>query len=251
MAYRASIAKRMVFPVVVSVVLSALVLFVPVLRAQKEELQQRVAELKESMAKNKQELAQYTWVETATTYLKGEQKKQQHFQVRMGPDGKPQKTSLDPAAAAQDSGGKKGGRLKEHVIEKKKEEFEEYAERMKSLISRYVPPEKDQIQSAFAAGNISVTPDAGGSPLVKMVIKDYVKSGDSVSLTFDKAQKMLMQYAVATYLDDPSDAIKLTVNFDRVSGGGPSHVSETIVESASKQLKVDTENSQYNKLAGM
>jgi hypothetical protein len=249
MIQRASFTKRIVFPVVVAVVLSAMILFVPVLRAQKEELQQRVAELKESMAKNKQELAQYTWVETVTIFLKGEQKKQEHFQVRLGPDGKPQKTSLDPAA--QDSGGKRGGRLKEHIVEKKKEEYEEYAERMKALIARYVPPDKDQIQAAFAAGNISFTPDAGGGDLVKMVVKNYVKSGDSVTLTFDKAQKMLMQYAVASYLDDPSDAIKLTVNFDRVSGGGPSHVSETIVESTGKQLKIDTENSQYNKLSAM
>jgi len=245
---RARRVKRSLIAGLISGVISAGILFVPVLHAQKAELQQHVAELKESMAKNKQALAQYTWVETVTVFLKGEQKKQEHFQVRMGPDGKPQKTSIDPAPAAQDQGGRKGGRLKEHVVEKKKEEYQEYAERMKSLITRYVPPDKDQIQSAYAAGNISLTPDASGGDLVKMSIKDYVKPGDQVTLTFDKGQKMLMQYAVATYLDDTSDVIKLTVNFDRVSGGGPSHVSETIVESTGKQLKVDTENSQYNKL---
>jgi len=52
---------------------------------------------------------------------------------------------------------------------------------------------------------------------------------------------------VNTYLDDASDVIKLTVNFDRVPNG-PSHVSEVIVESVSKQLKVNTDNSQYAKL---
>jgi hypothetical protein len=244
--YRSVFVKRAVSAGLVSGVLSACILFVPVLRAQKAELQERIADLKESMAKNKQELAQYTWIETQTVYLKGEQKKQQHFQVRMGPDGKPQKTSIDPAPA-QEQGGHKGGKLKQHVIEKKKEEYEEYAERMKSLISRYVPPDKDTIQSAFSAGNVSIAPDSGGGDLVKMVIKNYVKSGDSVSLTFDKGQKMLAQYAVATYLDDPSDAIKLTVNFDRIPGG-PSHVAQTIVESTGKQIKIDTENAQYNKL---
>jgi hypothetical protein len=249
MAHRASVTKRIVFPVFVSVFLSAIVLFVPVLRAQKEELQQRVAEIKEAMAKNKQALAQYTWVETVTVFLKGEQKKQQHFQVKLGPDGKPQKTSLDPAptAASQDQSGRRGGRLKEHVIEKKKEEYEEYAERMKSLIARYAPPDKDAIQSAFAAGNVSIAPDASGGDLVKLLIKNYVKSGDSVTLIFDKGQKQLAQYAVASYLDDPGDAIKLTVNFDRIPSG-PSHVSQIIVESTGKQLKVNTENSQYNKL---
>jgi len=232
-----------------SVLLFAGVLFVPALHAQKQELQQRVADIKESMARNKQLLAQYTWVETLTVYLKGEQKKQEHFQVRLGPDGKPQKTPLDPTSSAQDqSGGRRGGRLKEHIVEKKKEEYQEYAERMKSLITRYVPPEKEALESAFSSGNISVTPDAGGSDLVKLLIKNYVKQGDTVTLVFDKGQKQLMQYAVNSYLDDPSDAIKLTVNFDRVPNGGPSHVSEVVVESVSKQLKVNTDNSQYAKL---
>src|SRR5579864_1662286 len=91
-----------------------------------EGLQQQVGQLKESMAKNKQALAQYTWVETVTISLKGEEKKQQHYQVQMGPDGKPQKTSLDsaPAAQPQDSGGR-GGRLRQRVVEKKKEEYED------------------------------------------------------------------------------------------------------------------------------
>lgn len=230
------------------VFLFAAVLFVPVLRAQKEELQQRVADIKESMARNKQALAQYTWVETVTIYLKGEQKKQTHSQVRLGPDGRPQKTSLDPAPSDSDqSGGGRGGRLKQRIVEKKKEEYEDYAERMKSLLARYAPPDKDAIQSAYAAGNISIIPDAGGGDLVKLLIKSYAKPGDSVTLIFDKGQKQLMQYAVNTYLDDPSDVIKLTVNFDRIPNG-PSHVSEVIVESVAKQLKVNSDNSQYNKL---
>jgi hypothetical protein len=76
--------------------------------AQSPELQQRLADLKASAAKNKQELGQFTWVEQDTISLKGEQKKQEHFQVRLGPDGKPQKTSLDPAPAAQDDSGRRG-----------------------------------------------------------------------------------------------------------------------------------------------
>ena len=245
---RSMISRRALLSALLGAVLSAGILFVPALRAQKEELQTRVADLKDSMAKNKQELAQYTWVETMTVFLKGDQKKQTHSQVRMGPDGKPRKTSLDPApAAAQDQSSGRGGRLKQHVIEKKKEEYEDYAERMKALIARYVPPDKDAIQAAYAAGNVSMTPDAGGSASVQLLIKNYVKSADSVTLVIDKAQKILTQYAVATYLDDPSDAINLTVNFARIPNG-PSHVSDVTVASIAKQLKVNTQNSQYAKL---
>jgi hypothetical protein len=57
------------------------------------------------MAQNKQALAQYTWAEQVTISLKGEQKKHEHFLVRVGPDGKQQKTWLDPPANTQPEGG--------------------------------------------------------------------------------------------------------------------------------------------------
>ncbi len=143
---------------VVAFFLLAASLFNPPINAQNPELQQRVAEIKESMAKNKQLLAQYTWVEQVTISLKGEQKKQEHFQVRLGPDGKPQKTSLDPPPEAPSG---RQGRLKEHIIEKKKEEYGDYANQMKALAQQYIPPDKDLIQQAYAQGNVSLSPAAG------------------------------------------------------------------------------------------
>lgn len=63
-------------------------------------MQARVAELKESSAKNNASLVQYTWKEAVKIILNGEEKKTEHFQVRQGPDGKPIKTSLDASALA-------------------------------------------------------------------------------------------------------------------------------------------------------
>ena len=233
-----------------TVIVSAVVLWVPTLRAQKAELQERVGDLKASMAKNKEALSHYTWEETVTIYLKGEEKKQERFQVRNGPDGKPQKTQID-APSSQSSagggGGKHGGRLKEHIVEKKKEQFEEDAQRMKSLMSRYIPPDKDLIQDAYSKGNISITPDAAGANVMKLTIKDYVKPGDSLNLTFDKAQKQLTGIGVSTYLDSPSDAINLAVTFGKLADG-TNHVSTTSFESTSRKLMVKTLNSDYTKL---
>src|SRR5579863_8211509 len=128
--------------------------------AQNQELQERVAEIKEAAAKNKQVMAQYTWVEQINISLKGEQKKQEHFQFRLGPDGKPQKTSLDPPAEPSES----GGRLKKHIVEKKKEEYKDYAENMKSLVQLYVPPERELLDHAYEQGNIMIGPAPGGVP---------------------------------------------------------------------------------------
>jgi hypothetical protein len=212
-------------------------------KAQNQELQERVAEVKEAAAKNKQAMAQYTWVEQINISLKGEQKKQEHFQVRLGPDGKPQKTSLDPPAEPTES----GGRLKKHIVEKKKEEYKEYAEQMKALAQQYVPPDREMIQQAYAQGNITLGSVAGAPGELQLVIHNYLKPQDSMTLVFDKTQKELLRLQIASYMDDPKDAMNLTVQFSRLPDG-PNHVSSMVIDGVSKQLNIATQNSNYQHL---
>src|SRR5580704_4401001 len=186
-------------------------LFNPPAKAQGQELQERVAELKESMAKNKMSLAQYTWVEQVTISLKGEQKKQEQFQVRLGPDGKPQKTSLDQPANTSSSQGGRPRRLKEHVIAKKTEEYIEYADQMKALAQQYLPPSKERLQQAYEQGNVSLGPVAGAPNEIQLIIRNYLKPQDSLTLVFDQAQKGLLRIQVASYMDGPKDKMNLTV----------------------------------------
>jgi hypothetical protein len=211
-------------------------------------MQQRVAELKAAMAKNKQALAQYTWVEQDTISLKGEVKKQEQFQVVMGPNGKPQKTPLNPQAAPQQqqapSG--RGGRLKEHVIEKKKAEYQDYAESIKALIQQYIPPDKDAIEKARAAGNISLSPDAGSPGQYKLVIVNYVKQGDNMTLVIDKTTKGIASLSIASYLSDPKDAVTVSSQFAAIPGG-PNHVASQTINGVSKQLTIAVQNSNYQK----
>jgi len=236
---------KFVLKTVSPLLLLGLLLLPAALFAQKEELQQRVAELKESMAKNKQVLATYTWHETDTVKLKGEVKKVSNFQVRLGPDGKPQKTPLDAPQQAQQQGGGRGGKLKERIVEKKKEEFKDYGEDMKNLAAQYLPPDKDKIQAAVAAGNVSLTPE--GSDAVKIVFKDYVKSGDSMTLTFNKVAKQMTSIAINSWMDDPKDAMNLTVEFGKLPDG-TNYTSSTTIDGVAKQLVVTMQNSDYAKL---
>jgi hypothetical protein len=216
---------------------------IPRLRAQGQELQQRVAEMKEASVKNKQALAQFTWVEQVTISLKGEQKKQEHFQVRLGPDGKPLKTSLDPPADTTES----GGRLKRHIVEKKKEEYKEYADRMKDLAQQYVPPDKDLLQQAYQQGNITLGTVPGIPNELKLVIHNYLKPQDSVTLIFDKTQKELLEVQITSYMDDPKDAMNLSVQFSRLPDG-INHVSNLVIDGVGKQLNVAIQNSNYQHL---
>jgi hypothetical protein len=215
--------------------------------AQSPELQQRVAEIEQTTAKNKQALAQYTWVEQVTISLKGEQKKQEQFQVRLGPDGNPQKTSLDSPANTSSSDGGRPRRLKEHVIAKKTEEYTEYADKMKALAQQYLPPSKERLQQAYEQGNVTLGPAAGAPNEIQLIIRNYLKPQDSLTLVFDRAQKGLVRIQIASYMDGPKDKMNLTVQYNRLPDGS-NQISNLVIDGVSKQMNVATQNSDYQHL---
>jgi hypothetical protein len=210
--------------------------------AQNPELQQRVVEMKQATAMNKQELMQYTWQEQVNIILKGEQKKQEHFQVQLGPDGKPQKISLDPPAGNEP----RRGPLIKHIEEKKKEEFKEYSDQIKELIQQYVPPEKDLLEQAFQQGNIMIGPASRAEEQYRMVISNYIKKGDNMTLVIDKAQKSLASISIASYIDDPSDPVNVSVQFGKIPGG-PNHVTSETINGVKKELTIQIQNTNYQK----
>jgi hypothetical protein len=209
--------------------------------AQNPALQQKLAEIQQSSAKNKQALAQYTWLEQQTISLKGQVKKTQQFQVQIGPDGQQQKTELNPQAAPQPS----GGRLKQRIIEKKTDEFQEYGQQIAALGKQYAQLDPQALQQAFQQQNVSMQPAGAGN--VSLIIKNYLKPGDSVTLVFNSAQKSVQSVNVASYLNDPSDAVTIAVQFARLPDG-TNHVATNNVNGVSKQLSVATQNSGYRPL---
>src|SRR5882762_5315710 len=72
-----------------------------IMRSQSPEVQQRVAALKQSVARDQQNIRQYEWIETTVISLKGEEKSRQQKQCYYGADGVLQKVmvSASPAAA--------------------------------------------------------------------------------------------------------------------------------------------------------
>jgi hypothetical protein len=215
--------------------------FTQTIAAQNPELQQKAADLKTMAAMNKQALAQYTYVQTTTISIKGDVKKVTHDQIVTGPDGKPQKTSLDPPPPPP-----RGGRLKQRIVEKKTGEFMEYADSIKALIQQYLPPDKDLIQQAASQGNIAMGP-AGAPGLVNLVISNYVKQGDKMTLVVNKAAGGLQSLSIATYLSDPSDAVNVNVQFATIPGG-PNHPATVTINGVSKQLTIVNQNGNYRKL---
>lgn len=217
---------------------AALVLFASPAMAQNADLQAKLAQIKTASAANKQALSHYNWQESVTTSIKGEVKKQQLFLVSVGPDGQQQKSEIN-AQPDQTS----GGALKRHIVAKKKAEYKEYGEQIADLARQYTQPDPDRLQRAYQQGNISLQL-GGGETIVTLNIKNYIKPNDSVTLVFNKQTKAIQSIRVASYLDDPKDAVTIAAQFAKLPNG-INHVTGTQINGASKQLTVVTQNSNY------
>jgi hypothetical protein len=205
--------------------------------AQSQQLEEKLMALKQNQAANKQKLAQYTWTETETISIKGEVKDTKVYTVQMV-NGQQQKTEVSNQAAQQ---GGREGRLKEHVVQKKKEEFQEYGQQISALAKQYTTPNPDALMKAKQAGNISLTP---GQDTVALVIKNYLKQGDTVTFTLDPQSKQLQNVRVASYLNDPKNAVTISAEFVQLPDS-TNHVASTLINGESKQVTVNDVNSNY------
>jgi hypothetical protein len=68
-----------------------------------------------------------------------------------------------------------------------------------------------------------------------------------MTIVFDKAAKAIQSVQIASYMDSPSDAVKIAVQFARLSDG-TNHIANMTVDGVSKQLKVVVDNSNYKKM---
>jgi hypothetical protein len=223
-------------------------LFAAAALAQDAAPADRGAAIKELLAQNQARLRTYSWVETTQITLKGEVKKQEQKQCFYGADGKVQKTPIGaaPAAAAspQASGGGRGGRLKERVVENKVDEMKDYMEKVAALVHDYVPPAPAKIQAAQAAGNVSTQPSGTA---VNLAIKDYQKPGDLLTIGADPAAKRLTSYRVQSFVEKPKeDDVTLNVTFGALQDG-TSYPQQILLDVKAKQIQVKITNSGYKK----
>ncbi len=214
--------------------------FLGAANAQNPEVQQRVAALKQSAARNQQSIRQYEWIETTVISLKGEEKSQEQKQCYYGADGSIQKVDVSQSPPPEQKRGLRG-----HVIAKKKAELTDYMKQAVALMKTYVPPDPQRIQAVKDAGNVSVDLPGGGQ-VARVNLRNYAKPGDVMSFEVDPASNRLVGLAVATYLDDVKDAVTLKVSFSVLPDGTAYPATEILVAQA-KDLTVNVTNSGYRK----
>ena len=210
---------------------------------------QIVASLKQNLSESQKRLRTYEWIETTAISLKGEEKSRKQQRVYYGADGKLTKTPIGAAPAPQapqSSGRRGGGRVKERVVENKKDEMQEYMERAVALIHKYVPPDAALIQKAKDAGRMQVQPVQAG--LVRAEFKDFVQPADAMGIDVDVKVLLLSALTVSTYLDEKAEAVTLDVRFGALADG-TSFTARTTLEAKAKNIGVVLENSGHRPLA--
>jgi len=208
--------------------------------------QDHVAALKQSLQQGMALARKYEWVETTLISLKGEQKGKKQNRCYYGADGKVQKIALDQPAQQEQAqggrGGRRGGRVKEQVVAKKKDEMKEYMERAAALIHSYVPPNAASIQAAKEAGRIAVSPQAGGK--LRLVIAQYLQPNDSLTIDMDPATSALLGLGVNSYLDKQEDTVTLTVQMATLPDGAL-YAAQTTLDAKAKNITVVIQNSGF------
>ena len=210
--------------------------------------QERVAALKQSLVESQKAIRRYEWIETTVISLKGEEKARTQKRVYYGADGTLQKVPMGDAAppAQAAPGGRRGGRLKEKIVENKKDDMKEYMERATALIQKYVPPKPEDIQRASEGGKLTAGP-AGPGP-TRLAFTDFLLPGDRLALDVDAAANRLVGLTVESYLDQRDDAVTLGVQLGTLADG-TSYTAQTTLNAAAKHIQVVIRNAGHRPLS--
>ena len=204
--------------------------------AQKEEVQQQVAALKQKLTTSQQSLRQYEWIETTVVSHKGEEKSRQQSRCYYDVSGNLQKVE----ESSNGGGGRKPRGLRGRVVEKKTEDMTDYMAMAAALVQEYVPPDPARIQAVVDAGKLSVTPQAGGSK-IRLDLHDFYKAGDVFSFELDPETSQIFSAAVATFFDDSRDPVNLDVEFSTLPDG-TIYTSATHLDAPAKSVTVEVSN---------
>ena len=113
-------------------------------------------------------------------------------------------------------------------------------QRAVQTVHSYLPPDPVLVQKSRDADQVTVHPlDAGRA---KVVLADYMRSGDALTVELDLAANSILAIEVDTYIEDVDDRVSLAVRFGAVEGG-ISYQSETILDAPSRNVTVVVENS--------
>jgi hypothetical protein len=195
--------------------------------------QQQQAALMAGMAENASHLKQYTFKQRTETYHKGELKNAKVDEVHYNAAGERVGIPLDDKRVDSEPRRRgPGSRLIAKKIEQEQGKMKDYIERLMSLTSRYLASNPAKLQAAIADAEITT---GGGSNQVRIRMRNYVKNGDSMTMSFDPVTGRPTITEVNTSLDESPVTISLA--FDQIRNG-PSYPGKMVLKSQAKELEL-------------
>lgn len=211
----------------------AALLFAVVITAIGAGAQQPINRLATGMASNAKQLRQYRFRERTETYHKGELKNAKTDEGHYDTNGERVTIPLDEQRAQSESRRRgPGSRLIARKVEDEQEKMKDYIQRLMALTSRYLASDPDRLRGALAGAEVTT---GGGSSQVRVVMRNYVKTGDVMTMIFDPATNRPTKTEVHTTLEDAP--ISIVLAFDQIREG-PSYPERTVVKSDDKQLEL-------------
>lgn len=204
-------------------------------------MQQRLQAFQQIATQNEQQLRQYQWIETTTVTVKGKARPPQHLICRYTPSGSLSKT---PLGSQQQSPQLSGGPFMRHIEEKKIAEAKKDVASVRELTGVYLPMNPSVLKQALQTRRIDLERQPNGESAV--IINDYAKSGDKLSLEIDPATKKLRRITVRSYFTNTSEIFVASVDFVALRDG-TTYPSFTRLEAPSKQLTISTVSSSFSK----
>jgi hypothetical protein len=209
--------------------------------AAAQDVQQKLAAAKEAAARNQQTLRSYSWLEKTELFYKGDLKSTKVEACQYGLDGKLQKAPVvEPPPPEQKRG------LRGKVAANKQADMKAELESSAALVRQYVPPDPAMMQAVANAGTVSMA--QAGPEAVKLTFPGYVKAGDALSLTFEKAIKTLRQIDVNTWLDEQENTVALKVTMLALPDG-TSYPGQITLSIPKSNVEVRITKTNYQKLA--
>ena len=204
------------------------------------EVKETVAIIKTNLSESKEKLKKYEWIETTTTFVKGEEKSKKQHQCYYGVDGKLVKVETGGSTPGKSKGGLKG-----KIAANKKEDMADYIKKSVEKIQTYLPPDPEKIQQIYAAGKTSLHVLDPGKKM-KLDFPDYNQPGDELSITIDKVRKIILAVDVNTFIDDPEDKVIFNIKYNTLPDK-TQYPETTSLQADAKKVKIVIGNSGYKK----
>jgi len=207
------------------------------------DMQETIGMIKKNLTDSKETIKKYEWIETTTTFYKGEQKSIKQNQCYYSVDGKLTKVETGGSAQAKAPGGLKG-----KIVANKKEDMADYIKAAIAKIQTYLPPDAGKIQQIYAAGNATIQVLEPGKKF-KLNFPDYNEKGDMLSISVDKENQKIMALDVTTSVDDPAQKVVFNITYNDLPDS-TQYAGSTTLDAQAKSVKIVIVNSGFKKAAG-